>query len=197
MTERKWADEEIKLLQTLTQAISEAPDFHIALSVALLQVCEVTGWDYGEAWTPGNDGRVLELSPVWYCRNCRDYRSSASVPAFEQFRLCSEKFVLPPATGLPGRVWSSQQPEWIADVSAQSETYFLRNQIAKACGVKAGFGVPILANHQVLAVFVFFMSEVREEDGRLVELVAAAGTKLGAVLQRSNVMKATTVSQHL
>jgi len=190
MTERKWAEEEIKFLQTLTQAISEAPDFHIALSVALLQVCEFTGWDYGEAWTPGNDGRVLEFSPVWYCRN-RDYRSSASVPAFEQFRLCSEKFVLPPATGLPGRVWSSQQPEWIADVSAESETYFLRNQIAKACGVKAGFGVPILANHQVLVVLVFFMSAAREEDRRLVKLMTAVATQLGTVLQRSNAVKAS------
>lgn len=83
---------------------------------------------------------VLELSPAWYVNPRRD---RISVSALEQFRLCSEAFVLPPATGLPGRVWSSQQPEWIVDVSAESETYFLRHQIAKAYGVRAGFGVPI------------------------------------------------------
>jgi len=43
MTERKRAEEESQLLQTLTQAISEASDFHTTLLVALLQVCEVTG----------------------------------------------------------------------------------------------------------------------------------------------------------
>lgn len=179
MTERKRAEEESQLLQTLTQAISEASDFHTALLVALLQVCEVTGWDYGEAWIPCKDDTFLELSPAWYSST---RRGSASVLALEQFRICSESFILPPATGLPGRVWSSQQPEWIPDISAQSEAYFLRNKIAQACGVKAGFGVPILANHQVLAVLVFFMSEAREEERQMVELVAAVATDLGAML---------------
>jgi signal transduction protein with GAF and PtsI domain len=67
----------------------------------------------------------------------------------------------------------------------------LRNQIAKACGVKAGFGVPILANHQVLVVLVFFMSAAREEDRRLVKLMTAVATQLGTVLQRSNAVKAS------
>ena len=66
-----------------------------------------------------------------------------------------------------------------------SEIYFLRNQIAKAFGVKAGFGVPILVNQQVLAVLVFFMSEARLEDRQLVELVQAAATQLGALLECS------------
>lgn len=193
MNENEQIEEEIQW-QNLTQAISAAPDFHAALCVVLSQVCEVTGWDYGEAWIPCKDGMVLELSSVWYSSN---RRGSASVAALEQFRVCSEDFVLPPATGLPGRVWSSQQPEWIPDVSAQSETYFLRNQIAKACGVKAGFGVPILANHQVLAVLVFFMLEAREEDTRLVGLVAAVAIELGALLQRLSAVEASLGSRHL
>ena len=176
MTEQKQASE-IQFLQTLTQAISEAPDFIGALSVALSKVCEVTDWDYGEAWIPYRDGSLLELSSAWHINT---HRGSAYLLALEQFRLCSEGFVFPPATGLPGRVWSSQQPEWISDVSAHSEIYFLRNQIAKAFGVKAGFGVPILVNQQVLAVLVFFMSEARSEDRQLVELVQAAATQLGA-----------------
>jgi len=60
----------------------------------------------------------------------------------------------------------------------------LRNQIALAFGVKAGFGVPILANHQVLVVLVFFMLSVRSEDKRLVELTRVAATQLGVLLQR-------------
>lgn len=179
MTERQRVDEDIQL-QTLFQAIREAPDFHTALFVTLLQVCEVTGWDYGEAWIPSQDGMVLELSPVWYINSSKD---SASGTALEQFRLCSEEFILSPASGLPGRVWSSQQPEWIPDVSAQSETYFLRNYIARACGIKAGFGIPIFTNHQVLAVLVFFMSEARQEDRQLIELVATVSTHLEAILQ--------------
>ena len=183
MIEHKGAESEIQLLQTLNQAISEAPDFQSALTVALGKVCEFTNWDYGEVWIPYKDGTLLELSPACYINTDRD---SAYVTALEQFRLCSEELILSPGIGLPGRVWSSQQSEWISDVSAQSETYFLRNQIALAFGIKTGFGVPILANHQGKAgVLVFFMLEVRAQDKRLIELAQAAATQLGALLQRS------------
>lgn len=192
MTERQRTETENQL-QILSRAISEAPDFHTALSIALLQVCKATNWDYGEAWIPGKNGSFLELSPVWHS-NTRLGRATMS--ALEQFRLCSEDFILTPATGLPGRVWSSQQPEWITDVSAHSETYFLRNQIAKACGIKAGFGVPILANHHVLAVLVFFILEARAEDKQLVELVTSVTTALGEVFQYLNAVEASQLSRH-
>lgn len=180
MNERQWTEEEIQFLQNLTNATSAASDFHSALHTILMQLCQVTDWNYSEAWIPSQNGTVVELSPVWHINTSRD---SASIPNLEQFRLCSEAFVFPPATGLPGRVWSSRQPEWIVDASAHSETYFLRNQIAKAFGVRAGFGIPILANHQVLAVLVFFMLEAREEDRQKVELVETAVFHLGPLLQ--------------
>lgn len=66
ISDRQHPEEEIQLLQTLTQAISAAPDFHTALSVALRQVCETTGWNFGEAWIPSSDGTILECSPAWY-----------------------------------------------------------------------------------------------------------------------------------
>jgi signal transduction protein with GAF and PtsI domain len=176
MIEHKRVESENQRLQTLIQAIGEAPDFPSALTITLGKICELTDWDYGEAWIPSKDDKFLEISPAWYASN---RRGSDFVHALEQFRLCSEGFIWFPGIGLPGRVWSSQQPEWICDASAQTETYFLRNQIAKAFGVRAGLGVPILANHNVLAVLVFFMSEVRSEDRRLVELIVAAATQLG------------------
>ena len=155
---------------------------HDALSVALLQVCEVTGCDYGEAWIPSKDGMILELSPAMYISN----REDGSATALELFWICSKDFVLSPDYGMPGRVWSSHQPEWIPDVSAQSETYFLRNQIAKACGVRAGFGIPILVDEQVLAVLVFFMLEAREEDRQMIELATAVATEVRQRILRSS-----------
>ncbi|HAA27649.1 MAG TPA: hypothetical protein DCE56_08225, partial [Cyanobacteria bacterium UBA8553] len=66
ITEQKRSDEELQLLETLTQAISEAPDFDTAIEVALRKVCQATRWDFGEAWIPSTDGSVLECSPAWY-----------------------------------------------------------------------------------------------------------------------------------
>ncbi len=174
ISERRRGEEEIRLLLTLTQAISESRDFRAALKITVRKVCQATGWYYGEAWIPSSDGKILECGPAWY----------DSVDSLEKFRRLSEEFTFPPNTGLPGRVWSSQEPEWIPDVSAELEKVFPRSSIALEAGLRAGYGVPIIANGQVLAVLVFFMMAYHEEDKGLVKLVSGAATQLGSVIQR-------------
>ena len=63
-TKGRQMQEEAQLLQAMTLAISQSQDFHTALGVALREVCETTGWKYGEAWIPRLDGTALECSPV-------------------------------------------------------------------------------------------------------------------------------------
>jgi hypothetical protein len=140
--------------QRLIQGIDEASDFVAVIAPIMIQVCESTDWDYGEIWIPSDNSTVLELSPVWHIAS-----EAADPMSLEQFRLCSEGFVLSPGEGLPGRVWLSEQSERIADATAESESYCLRNQLAKAFDIGAGFGMPIIANDQALAVLVFFKLE--------------------------------------
>jgi hypothetical protein len=140
-------------LSSLIQCINEAPTLEATIAPIVVEVCETTDWDYGEAWIPSAQSKVLELSSVWHIAS-----DNADFLSLEQFRLCSEGFVLSPGEGLPGRVWLSQRSEWIANATAQSESYCLRNQIAKAFDISAGFGIPIMANEQVQAVLVFFKS---------------------------------------
>ncbi|GAC1492867.1 MAG: hypothetical protein NVS2B14_05740 [Chamaesiphon sp.] len=171
---------EFNHLPSSSQALSEGADFHSVLAIAISQVCEVTGWEYSEAWIPSQELTVLELSPAW-CGNSAGEK--ASLLTLEQFRLCSEGFIFPPGTGLPGRIWSSQQPEWLCDAAAQSETFFLRNQIAKGFGIKAGYGVPVFHNQEVKAVIIFFTCKDCEEDRQLVELAQAAAVELGRAFE--------------
>ncbi len=174
ITERKRAEEEILLLLSLIQAISESKDLNTALEIALKKVCEATDWDYGEAWIPSSDGTTLELSPVWY----------SSTKGLEKFRRLSEGFTFPPGTGLPGRVWASKQHEWIPDVTTSPETVFPRVRFAKEGGLKASLGIPIITRDRVQAVLLFFMLKSREMDKRLVEIVTAVAAQLGTVIQR-------------
>ncbi|HEY9749271.1 MAG TPA: adenylate/guanylate cyclase domain-containing protein [Allocoleopsis sp.] len=185
ITKRKQAAIAVQLLQDVTQAISEAEDFATALKVALTKVCEATDWDYGEAWIFSSERGALELSPAWFSNST----------TMRDFRRLSEAFTFPLGAGLPGRVWLSKQPEWIQDVSQEAYQHFLRVHIALEVGLKAGFGVPISAEGEVLAILVFFMFEAREEDRAMVELVSAVATQLGAVLQRKRAEEALRLAE--
>lgn len=186
IVERRRAEEEVQLLQKITPAISESQNFHASLEVALRQICEFTGWSFGEAWIPGADSTVLQLSPAWYC--------SDESPKI--FRILSYKFKFPLGTGLPGGVWSSKQPKWIPQLEDESSPSFLRAHLAYAAGFKAALGIPIIAHTspdsdpEVLAVLVFFMSETCEEDKRLVEIVSTVATQLGSLVQRKRAEEA-------
>lgn len=157
----------------LTRADASMLDANLA--AALDRVCQTIDWDYGEAWIPNREGTLLEISPVWYGHHSR---SEDRLAALEQFKICSENFILSFDEGLPGRIWRARKPEWINDVSIQSESYFLRNQIAKAFDIKAGFGFPVFGEREIVGILVFFTDRACEENHYLVQLAVSAATLL-------------------
>ncbi|HEY90117.1 MAG TPA: PAS domain S-box protein [Thermoflexia bacterium] len=176
VTERRKIETEIRLLLTLTQNTGSAPDFAGALHTALHLIVVHTGWIFGEAWLPSADGAVLENSQTSYYQG----DDSATLGRFDQN---SRKFTFAPGKGLPGRVWLSGQPEWQRDISSLTRQVYHRVQYAIEAGLKAALGVPVLIEEELLAVLVFYMTEPRTEDQRLVELVTAVAAQLGATLR--------------
>ncbi|MBN4002143.1 PAS domain S-box protein [Nostoc sp. LPT] len=174
ITERKQAENESRLLLLTTQAITRASDVNSALAVVLRLICHTIGWDFGEAWIPNEDGTVLEHSLGWYGEDS----------SLEEFCDQSQTVKFPLGVGLPGRVWHNQEPEWIEDVSKVTRPVFLRSPQAAKVGLKGGFGVPILAGNQVLAVLVFFKRSSVLVDRRLLLLVSAVAAQLGGLIER-------------
>lgn len=186
ISERKRAEEEVRLLQTITLAVGEVEDLHSALGVVLHKVCEATGWVMGEAWVPDPEGTYLTCSPAWY----------SGAPGLEPFREACSGFSFPRGVGLPGRVWDSRRPVWIPDVT--EDLNFPRAALARAFGLKAALGVPVLASYgtiaapgppvvadpDVIAVISFFVFEPRQEDERLVALVSTVAGQLGSLIER-------------
>lgn len=166
------ADVEIRLLQTMTMAISAAEDLPAAFSIALKKICDATGWPIGQAWTPAEDGRTMECNPGWY----------SAVPGLEAFREDSLHRTFPPGYGLVGTVWQNRQPLWLQDLA--ENRFFMRRGMAARLGLKSCMVFPVLANETVVAVIEFYAFEARPEDRRLVDLVYAVGTQLGALIQR-------------
>ncbi|MDX2255499.1 MAG: response regulator [Pseudanabaenaceae cyanobacterium bins.39] len=183
ITQRKRAEQESQLLQSLTLEISNADDFHTALEIALTKICQFTGWDYGEVWIPQLKGDRLSCSSAWY----------SSLEGLENFRQQSENISFPMGIGFPGRVWLSKQPEWIWDIALESEFDFFRKHEALDCGLKSGLAIPVQSNQSdssgendpyIVAVMVFFTRTPNDRDQRLVGVIGAIATQLGSLMRR-------------
>ncbi len=169
--ERQRAEAETSFLLRTAQAISSCDDFLSALEVTLRQVCQMIGWDFGEAWIPDDGGTILECSHGWY----------GTEASLERFRHSSEKLTFPPGIGLPGKIWLSKQPTWIEDVSLEEHQFFLPSDMTLGVEIKTALGVPVVLNDQVLAVLVFFKKEKLKPEQRLIELINACATQLGSL----------------
>ncbi|HXA02556.1 MAG TPA: PAS domain S-box protein [Cytophagaceae bacterium] len=174
ISERRKAQEEMELLQNITQAISGTDDFYSALKTTIEKVCKVTGWDFGEAWVAADEeGTRIKYAPVWYY----------SDEKLKEFAEESSKLLLSPGQGMSGRIFQNNT-EWRLDVSTGPANDFKRAGLAYKAGLKASLGVPIVANNKVLAAIVFFMFETKEEDTHLIKLVSSVAGQLGTLMQR-------------
>ncbi len=169
----------------MNTSIEETP-LNEKIVFTLAEICQLSNFIYGEAWIPIPEENILQLSPNYYIapdtekQNLEEFKNSK--PDFfisiQQFWVCSQEFIISRGEGLPGRVWLSKKPEWILDVTAKSEGYFLRNQIAKAFGIKTGFAVPVIADNQVLMVLAFFALDIRPKDFELLKIAMKETEKL-------------------
>lgn len=172
LAERKQAEAELRLLQTISLTVTEADEFDTGLRLALKAICELTGWEFGEIW-------LLTQKPLLTARVVPWHADSKSL---QQFETTPRPFAFTPGVGLPGRVWQSKQVHWIPDVAADAN--FPRAAAALAAGLKGAVGVPVLASSEVVAVLAFYVKATREPDDRFVNLVATVAAQLGTLLQR-------------
>ena len=164
----------------------EATPVNEKIVLTLAKICHLSNFIYGEAWIPMPEENILQLSPNYYIapdtekQNLEEFLDAKPdfAISMQQFWLCSQEFIISSGEGLPGRVWLSKKPEWLLDVTAQSEGYFLRNQIAKAFGIKTGFAVPVIADDQVLMVLAFFALDIRPKDFELLKIAMKETEKL-------------------
>ena len=174
IAERQRVEMETRLLLKATQAISKSEDVESAIDVILGLICETIEWNLAEAWIPDSDGKILKCARGKY----------ASDVSFSEFRQTSLTLTFAPGIGMAGRIFLSQQPEWIEDVSQVQEDVFSRFENAGNVGLKAAVGLPIMADEQVLAVVIFYCDKSLECQPRLLELFSAVATQLGLLIKR-------------
>jgi len=172
VTERKRVEERLRLQHTVAQILAEAATIEEASPRILLAMGERLGWDVGALWRVDREAEALRCVELWH-------KDSIEIPEFERV---SRESSFGPGLGLPGRVWSSLQPEYIADVVPDEN--FPRAPAAEREGLRSAFGFPILLGGEVLGVIEFLSREIRQPDRELLNVLASIGSQIGQFIER-------------
>ncbi|MBF2056723.1 MAG: EAL domain-containing protein [Cyanobacterium sp. T60_A2020_053] len=183
ISDKKKIEQEKTLLLNLSQAISSAPDFESALLYTIEQVCQLTGWDFGEAWLPNLWGDCLNYSIGWFPPHKN--KLSPHHVSLQEFQEKSHAVSFKKGSSLPGRVWQSKQIEWMNDID--KNPLFSRRQMAENCRLKSAFAVPIVANDEIVAILVFFLRQRIIVDANLFSLVEIVAHQLGNIFRHKQI----------
>jgi PAS domain S-box-containing protein len=168
ITDRKKLERLRSARLALTQILGEVATLQEAAPRILRAVCEGLGWDAGAFWAVGPHAETLRCLECWHL---------PTVPEAAWGAFCRRQS-FPPGVGLPGRIWSSGRPAWVADVTQEADS------IAAPEGLHGAFGCPIRLGGETLGVLGFFSHEVREPDNDLLEMMAAVGGQVGQFMRR-------------
>jgi PAS domain S-box-containing protein len=157
----------------VARSLAETAEPREALARALRAIGESLGWRFGAVWEPtGERPELLRCVETW----------SAGGAAAREFEAASRSVALGASEGLPGRVWRSGQPAWIADVLADGS--FPRAAAARRAGLHAAFCFPIRSARGVLGVIEFFTGQPRRVDAELLETMSTLGDQIGQAVER-------------
>jgi PAS domain S-box-containing protein len=155
-----------RVLASMADEAAAHPQLLEAIGTAL-------AWDFGALWEPVEDGTFLRCQWTW---------QAASVPD-DSFVKASRAVSLPPGQGLPGEVWQTGRPAWIADAKEHPRPLPRADAAAKA-GLLSAFAFPIRGTGDVLAVMELFAATERAPDAELLATMTSLGTQIGQFVER-------------
>jgi PAS domain S-box-containing protein len=139
----------------------------------LAAIGEALAWNFGALWTPTDArGSALRCAHTWV--------SGAAVAAFAE---TSRSVTLASGKGLPGEVWQTGRPAWIAD-AAEHPRSLPRSHAADAAGLRSAFAFPVRGAGEVLAVMEFFAATRAAPDEELLATVTSLGSQIGQFVGR-------------
>jgi len=145
-------------------------------SCAILQtIASIGDWVLSGIWVHDEAIGKLRCRAFWH----------AGAPKLQKFGEFSKTIAFGRGEGLPGRVWESNEPAWIRDVTRDKN--FPRASVAREAGLRGGFAFPLFAGRAVNGVIELFSNEVAEPDHDLLQLVIALGSQLGLFIERRRI----------
>jgi PAS domain S-box-containing protein len=139
----------------------------------ILEAIAASGeWVYGAIWVFDDSARALHCRTIWHSPD----------EALNPFADASRAMTFEKGRGLPGRVWESGKPTWIADVT--SDPNFPRARLAMEVGLRGGFAFPLCVDKTINGIVELFSRHPVQPDDDLLHMVDAFGIQIGLFVER-------------
>jgi PAS domain S-box-containing protein len=172
VTQRKEAERRLSTGYAVTRVLAEAESLEAAAPLILMAICEGLSWDLGVLWRVDETAGVLRCMNVWHSPQL----------SFPQFVKATRESAYEKSVGVPGHVWETSQPMWLADLP-QAEN-FPRVPFAIAEGLHASFAFPVRVGEHVAGVIEFSSRQIRKLEPDLMEMFDSIGSQIGQFIER-------------
>ncbi|MFN6514716.1 MAG: GAF domain-containing protein [Nostoc sp. CreGUA01] len=172
ITERKRTEQHLTAQYAATHVLADSTTINEAMPQILQGICESLGWDLGEIWMVDQQANMLRFFDIWHKPSLE----------LEDFTALKRQTTFAPGVGLPGRIWASCEPVWIADVV--KDLNFPNFKIAAQFGLHAAFGFPLRTDSKILGVITCFNRQIQEPDENLAKTMNFIGEQVGQFIQR-------------
>jgi len=160
------------VLYETARALVESPTLEEAAPRMVAAVCQAFGWQCGAIWQANRARKVMRCVGTWH---------TPGLP-IEDFTAATRASVFERGVGLPGRVWSSREPAWIPDVTADEN--FPRAVVAERVGLHAAFALPIMQGRRVQGVMEFFSQQILQPSPDFLNTMTTICNQIAIYIER-------------
>lgn len=163
---------ELEFLHDLALIDEDDFSFDVALQKFLDSMCQRCGWLFGHIYVPDSDNK-LSVSGIL---------SSVNSSKAEEFYQSMKGTELDIEQRLPGRVFQTQQSEWIEDVGSDGRNP--RSELYKKLNIQAAFALPVKVRNQTIAICEFFADKRKEAQLNQIKFTETAALQIGNTIEK-------------
>jgi PAS domain S-box-containing protein len=172
ITERKRSEQRLAVQYAVTRILAESATLAEAMPRVLQALCENLQWQVADFWAVDPQTQVLRCAEFWHQPGLRTGPLEG----------VSRQNHFAPKVGLVGRVWSRQEPAWVADLT--NEHGFLRASAARRVGLHGLFAFPVMVAGEAVGVVECFNTQPQPADDELLRMMLTIGTQVGQFIER-------------
>ncbi len=172
LTDRKRADQRLAAQQAVLRLLADAGNLDDVANGILPLIGELQGWPNAEFWKASPTGRSFERIASWH----------GSAANAVQFAAESQNWGRESGAAWADGVAAHGKPLRLARIDSDQSVD--RAPLAAQCGLRDGFGIPIVVENETAAVLLFFAEEIGDFDEASIGWFRGLAGQIGQYVHR-------------